>query len=70
MNEVVLPGCSASMVSSIISELKTHGMMVGQDFNFWYVPAVHDNFSMDQEKYARFEFASESIASWFALKFN
>jgi hypothetical protein len=45
-------------------------MTVGQDFNFWYVPAVHDNFSMDQEKYARFEFASESIASWFALKFN
>lgn len=58
-------------VMSIVRELRSQGLVQGQDFDFAYRPAEYDNFSGDavHNRHTVFTFYSEKYATLFALKY-
>jgi hypothetical protein len=71
MIEVILEGHSSGVISDIVRELKSQGFVVGQDFDFWYTPGGYDWQSLETTaRHTRFRFYSDSVATWFALKYQ
>jgi len=72
IREVVLLDRSANEVLELVKELRSSGLVQGQDFDFKYQPPVWDNFSMDavQNKRAIFYFYKEKYATFYELKWS
>lgn len=70
MIEIVIKSLSASEVISIVNDLKSNGFNIHDQFDFEYHASNLDEFSGDASynKYTRFKFYDEHVASWFALR--
>lgn len=60
-----------SDILDIVKELRSQGLVQGQDFDFAYTPPRWNNFSGDavSNRSTVFSFYTEELASWFALKY-
>lgn len=58
----------ASRTIEIVQELKTEGLVLGNDFDYAYHPSWYDNEST-RSHCAVFSFYTESYASFFAIKY-
>lgn len=72
MIEIILFDKDPAGVIEIVKDLRTQGLIQGQDFDFAYKPPVCDNFSGQSlyEKHTIFSFYTEELASWFTLKYT
>lgn len=70
--EIKLLERNASHVIAIVHEIRGHGYIQGQDFDFAYSPERYDNFSHEpvMRAHAVFTFYDDSLASWFAIKYS
>jgi hypothetical protein len=70
--EIKLLERNASHVIAIVHEIRGHGYIQGQDFDFAYSPERYDNFSHEPvvRAHAVFTFYDDSLASWFAIKYS
>lgn len=71
MIEIVVMDREPSGILDIVRDLRQHGLVQGQDFDFAYRPPRWDNFSGDAvyNRSTVFSFYTEELASWFALKY-
>lgn len=72
MINVVIEDKQISEILDIVKELRTIGLVQGQDFDFAYRPPQWDNFSGDAvyNKQTIFSFYKDELASWFTLKYH
>lgn len=71
MIEVVVKHKTSHEISQIVSELKDLGYRVHIDFDFEYSAGKFDwSTVVDVPRQTKFIFYNESMASWFALKYN
>lgn len=71
MIEVTLQDLDSAVISGLVRELKDQGFVLGQDFDFWYTPGSYDYQDLVYtSKHTRFRFYSDSVATWFALKYQ
>lgn len=72
--DIVIKYLSASEVSRIVFELKQQGLVINQDFDFFFHPSQQPKW--DDEiykfipKHTRFVFYEAKWATWFALKYG
>lgn len=66
VNKVMLE-INSHRTYEIITALQKEGYEVHKDFSFCYVPASHNN---NYRSYVEFTFYTESLATWFAIKYN
>ena len=71
---VIINNLSTSEVSYIVHELKSQGLVINQDFDFFFHPAQQPRWDDDTNKFVpkhtRFVFYKDSQATWFALKYG
>ena len=62
---------SAADTMELVRQLRSHGYVQGQDFDFSYVPEQHDSLSHQTlvEKHTIFTFYDDAHATWFQLKY-
>lgn len=72
IREVVLLDRTAGEVLELVKELRSSGLVQGQDFDFKYQPPVWDNFSGDavHNKHTVFYFYTEKYATFYQLKWS
>jgi pentose-5-phosphate-3-epimerase len=61
---------SVQKVLEIVNELRTQGMIQGQDFDFAYQSHLWESIANPEEKSAVFTFYTEKYATLFALKYG
>ena len=69
MIEVKVVNKSANEILDIVRELKTQGMVQGQDFDFAFYQSRWDDMIGEIPKEAIFKFHTEKYATLFALKY-
>jgi hypothetical protein len=72
--EVIINDLSTSEVSYIVHELKMQGLVINQDFDFFFhppqTPKWDDETNKFVRKHTRFVFYKDSWATWFVLKYG
>lgn len=61
---------SVQKVLEIVNELRTQGMIQGQDFDFAYQSHLWESMVNPEEKSAVFTFYTEKYATLFTLKYG
>lgn len=71
MIEVRVERSSASEIMEIVKELRSSGMVQGQDFDFSFRPEQYNNdgFEKVRERHTVFYFYKEKYATFFTLKY-
>ena len=67
MNTVTLYNKHTGEISGIINELKTHGLIANEHYEFRYYPGTWDPMIGDVPKKCEFTFYDDKLASWFML---
>lgn len=66
---VTVDPCTAARMLEIANELRSSGLVQGQDFDFAYRPNQVINLFEDRTPFAEFTFYTDSLATWFRLKY-
>jgi hypothetical protein len=71
MTKIVLHDIDASRAMEIVKELRSSGLVQGEDFDFRYKPSEDNNFTYEDviRKHTVFVFYKEKYATLFALKY-
>ena len=71
---VIIKHINTNEVSRIVYELKEQGLVINQDFDFFYHPAGCAGWDEETNKFmhkhTRFVFYEGKWATWFALKYG
>ena len=67
MLTVTIENKSSSEISGIIHELKTHGLIANEHYEFRYFPGDWDPMLGEIPKKCEFDFKDDKLASWFLL---
>jgi len=67
MLTVTIENKSSSEISDIIHELKTHGLIANEHYEFRYYPDTWDHMMGYLPKKCEFTFNDSKLASWFML---
>lgn len=71
MHEVTLLHLSTNDISDILKQMRDAGFYVGKDFEFLFSPSSYDYHNLEVvPRSTRFSFYNQSIATWFALKYQ
>jgi hypothetical protein len=72
--EIVIRYLSASEVSYIVHDLKSQGLVIHKDFDFFYHPPQQPKWDDETNKFVpkhtKFVFHEGKWATWFALKYG
>jgi hypothetical protein len=71
---IVIYNLGTSEVTYIIHDLKSQGLVINQDFDFYYHPPQQPKWDEEENrfvpKHTRFVFYEDKWATWFALKYG
>jgi hypothetical protein len=59
----------ADQALTVVHDLKAHGYVLGQDFDFSYSPWKWDEMVGDIPRHTDFIFYNSQLATWFSMKY-
>ena len=68
--EVTLHNKSSFKIMTIVGQLRDLGYVQKKDFDFSYHPLVVDVEGNETPRYTIFTFHTDSLSSWFAMKYS
>ena len=67
MTEVKLEGLYANQIYEIVYELKSHGLVQGIDFEWYYYKPTYNAYQLEHDRKTIFKFYRAETATWFSL---
>ena len=67
-NTVMLEGCGVVRALELKNELLAAGLIMDQDFVWWYIQARWDGFTGDEPSAAVFDFRDPAMATFYQLR--
>lgn len=71
MNQITVIDWNINRIMDVVHDLRAQGLVQGQDFDFAYYPGevTTDEFHIATQRRTVFTFYTESMATWFAIKY-
>jgi hypothetical protein len=70
MHTITLEGKNAQQISTVVSELKAHGFVANEHYQFKYIPSSWNSTDGKIPAKTEFTFKEDKIATWFVLKWS